>query len=262
MQMITQPTKLFLFFILMAGLTLAGCDLEKIQEHADDGHSWAYEGENGPDHWGALNSEWEACSEGREQSPINLTSAVVFEIDDPVFSYHQTDLNLKNNGHTIQQTYAAGSSMEVDDVVYQLLQFHFHSPAEHSVDGVLSPMELHLVHQAADGSLAVVGLLIEAGDFNPAFNGIMNGLPILEDEVHASDGIQVNAANFLPVARTTYRYAGSLTTPPCSQGVAWMVMTNKIQLSAEQIALYTDIFHATNRPVQLLNDRVLVQDAS
>ncbi len=260
--MIIQPTKLFFLFILGGSLALAGCASHEEEKHEDEAHAWAYEGESGPTHWGALNAEWAVCSEGTEQSPINLTSAVVFEIDDPVFSYQDAPLSLINNGHTVQANFAAGSSITVEGIDYQLLQFHFHSQSEHSVDGVLLPMELHLVHQSSDGTLAVVGLLIEEGAFNPSFDSILTSLPATEGATNDPAGVTINALSLLPEQRTTYRYAGSLTTPPCSQGVAWMVMTSKIQLSAEQIAQYTTLFHGTNRPIQPLNSRVLVQDAS
>lgn len=244
--------------------TLVGCAPKADVGHVadSDAHTWTYEGETGPTHWGALNAEWAACSAGRVQSPINLTAAALSDLADPVFTYQSSPLSETNNGHTAQASYAAGSSLQVDGKIYQLLQFHFHSASEHTIDGAHTPLEVHLVHQAADGSLAVVGLLVEEGSSHPAFDAVLAAIPVEEGVIVSPEGIKVNANDFLPAQRTTYRYEGSLTTPPCSEGVTWLIMTQKIQLSAEQIAQYVSLFPGTNRPIQPLNERTLSQDAS
>lgn len=250
--------------LFLGCLTFVGCASKTDHEPAADSgaHSWTYEGETGSTHWGDLNTEWAACSAGRAQSPINLKSATLSDLEDPVFTYQSSPLSQTNNGHTAQASYAAGSSLQVDGKIYQLLQFHFHSASEHTIDGAQTPLEVHLVHQAADGSLAVVGLLVEEGASHPAFDAVLSAIPVEEGATVTPEGVTINAIDFLPSQRTTYRYNGSLTTPPCSEGVTWLVMTQKIQLSAEQIGRYVALFPGSNRPVQPLNERTLSQDAS
>lgn len=168
-------------------------------------------------------------------------------------------INILNNSHTIQVNYDTGSYIEIDGVRYDLLQFHLHAPSEHSVNGILAEAELHLVHKNADGKLAVVGLLITAGAENPAFTTTWANLPATTSPVQTVSG-QVNAAEMLPASQETYRYDGSLTTPPCSEGVKWSVMVEPIEMSEAQLAAFTSIFDGNNRPVQSLAGRTLMED--
>lgn len=215
---------------------------------------WSYEGEAGPAHWGDLAPEFHLCKDGKQQSGIDIPG--VSGADDLAhirFDYKTVPLKIVNNGHTIQVNYAAGSKAMIDGDNYQLLQFHFHTPSEHNKKGASFPMEVHLVHRNAAGQLAVVGVLMKEGHHNDFIQKIWDRMPAHEGEVdvHAD----INAARLLPRERDFFRYAGSLTTPPCSEGVKWSVMAQPIEVSAAQIAQFRAIFPLNARPVQPLNGR-------
>jgi carbonic anhydrase len=228
---------------------------------ADHTVHWSYEGEEGPEHWAELSPANAACGSGAAQSPIDLANATEADLANITFDYQPSNINILNNGHTIQVNADPGSGIELDGKRFELLQFHLHAPAEHSVGGQLSAAELHLVHQADDGQLAVVGLLIDEGAEHPAFASTWANLPAEESEVHTVEGT-VDMAAMLPASHVTYRYDGSLTTPPCTEGVKWNVMATPIELSPEQLAAFTAIFTGNNRPVQSLGDRQLVEDST
>ena len=227
---------------------------------AQDGHDihWGYEGESGPEHWGDLSPDYATCADGMEQSPIDIASTTESNPADLEFSYQPSALTIVNNGHTIQANYDEGSSLGVDGESYALLQFHFHSPSEHTVDDGAAPMELHMVHQNADGDLAVVGILLVEGAENEALAPVFDNLPATEGEPEAIDGVTVDASALLPSDATYWRYNGSLTTPPCSEGVKWFVMTQPVEVSAEQIAAYTALYSGNARPTQAMNDREFI----
>jgi len=166
-----------------------------------------------------------------------------------------------NNGHTIQVNYNEGSSIKVDGMTFELKQFHFHGPSEHTINGQYFELEMHLVHQSADGSLAVVGVLIREGAENPAFAPFSDHLPTKSGEEYSSQDT-INADDLLPASRLSYRYSGSLTTPPCSEGVKWLVLTTPIEMSGTQIASFKDIIQNNNRPVQPHNGRDIMIDSA
>jgi carbonic anhydrase len=223
---------------------------------------WEYEGEAGPEEWGEIDPAFALCATGESQSPIDVSATTALNLVDIGFQYNPSALNIFNNGHTIQVNYDAGSSIVYNEQEYQLLQFHFHRPSEHSVNGQPADMEIHFVHQDANGALAVVGVLLMAGDTeNSAYAPIFENLPEEPSTPEATD-IMVNAWDLLPEAHTFYTYAGSLTTPPCTQGVRWLLLTEPITLSAEQIEEFASIFELNARPVQPLNERDLLQDNS
>ena len=225
----------------------------------EGGHAaphWTYEGEEGPEHWGDLSEDWAACRDGMEQSPVDLEGDVPpSNHPEMEFDYAATALNIVNNGHTIQVNYAPGSMLTVDGHTWELVQFHFHAGSEHTVDGERSPLELHLVHRDADGNLAVVGVLFEEGEANAALDDIWANLPTEEGEPADIAGVMVDAATLLPPSHASWRYDGSLTTPPCSEGVSWFVLAQKVAISAEQLTAFTGIVHDNYRPAQPLNDR-------
>jgi carbonic anhydrase len=222
---------------------------------------WTYEGAEGPEYWATLSPDYAVCGSGTSQSPIDIADPAPEDLANITFNYQPSAINILNNGHTIQVTYDPGSFIELDGTRYDLDQFHFHAPAEHSVDSALAEAELHLVHKSADGELAVVGVLIEPGEENPAFQSVWANLPAEETAETTVEG-EVNAADMLPAVQTTYRYSGSLTTPPCTEGVKWNVMTTPIEMSAAQLAAFTQIFEGNNRPVQALGERTLSEDTS
>lgn len=224
------------------------------EEHHEAPH-WGYEGEVGPEHWGELNPDWALCSTGEEQSPVDIPASAALNPDDILFGYDPSQLTIVNNGHTIQVNYDPGSTIEVGGKSYELKQFHFHALSEHTVDGVNTPMEMHLVHQAEDGQYAVVGVFINSGDANAAFEPIWANLPAEAGDPMAIDGVMVNADDLLPGERTYYRYNGSFTTPPCTEGVQWLVLNTSISLSEGQIGDFTAIVDGNYRPVLPMNDR-------
>ncbi|HRA21031.1 MAG TPA: carbonic anhydrase family protein [Anaerolineae bacterium] len=242
-----------------AVVTLPEPTLEVAAAHSEV--HWTYEGAEGPGHWADLAEGNEACGSGKAQSPIDLAGYAGEDLADITFSYLPTKTNVVNNGHTIQFNYDEGNTIEIDGTTYNLLQMHFHAPSEHSVDGKLADAEMHLVHKSADGGLAVVGVLINKGAENATFNGIWSHLPAEVEEVGIDAGL-VMADELLPAVRATYRYDGSLTTPPCTEGVKWNVMTTPIEMSEAQLAAFSEIVDPNNRPVQPLGDRALVEDTT
>jgi carbonic anhydrase len=172
-----------------------------------------------------------------------------------LFHYKPSPLKIVNNGHTIQVNYAPGSYAELGGKRYELAQFHFHSPSEHTVAGKHSEMEVHLVHRDSEGGLAVVGVLLRKGHEIAGLQGVWDHLPQNEEETTV-EGASVDASSLLPRHSEFYNYSGSLTTPPCSEGVAWYVMVEPVEVSVEQIGAFQAIVSANARPVQPLNGRV------
>ncbi|RME62099.1 MAG: ScyD/ScyE family protein [Caldilineae bacterium] len=223
---------------------------------------WGYEGDTGPDHWGALNPDWALCSTGQEQSPVDIPAGAPVNPANIVYNYDPTALNIVNNGHTIQVNYDPGSAIQIEGVTYELKQFHFHALSEHTVAGQYADMEMHLVHQSAEGGYAVVGVFINAGAENPAFAPMWEHLPAMAGEPETIDGVTVNADDMLPAERTYWRYNGSFTTPPCTEGVKWVVLNQDVNLSADQLGAFTSIMHDNYRPVQPMNDRTFLSTAA
>jgi carbonic anhydrase len=249
---------------ILAPLLLCACAATKAATPTPAGSAaaavhWSYEGEEGPLHWGSLSPDYAACSAGASQSPIDLSNPAMQDVANIAFHYQPSNVSIINNGHTIQVNYAAGSYMELDGVRYDLTQFHFHAPSEHAVSARLAAAEIHLVHTSSDGRLAVVGLLVDAGAHNAAFDSFWSSLPAAPGPAQQLT-TQVNAAALLPPVQLTYRYAGSLTTPPCTEGVTWSVMVQPIHMSEAQLATFTQIIDGNNRPVQPRNGRSVIQD--
>jgi len=219
--------------------------------------SWSYEGSTGPARWGDLDPAWSLAKSGRQQSPIDIipAKAVAMPLPPLAVDYSETSLEILNNGHTIEDDYHGGGTLTVDDQVYRLAQFHFHSPSEHTIDGKYAAMELHLVHKNAAGELAVIGVLIEEGAAHPELALLWDHLPAEPGRSEEIEGLKVNASRLLPASLACWRYAGSLTTPPCSEKVAWFVLRQSITASAEQVAAFRKVIHGNNRPTQSLHGR-------
>jgi carbonic anhydrase len=231
---------------------------------AAPGHElhWGYETEGGtigPAGWGSLPGDV-VCSTGTKQSPVALASSIAEPAPNALsFAYGPTPLRITNNGHTQQVDAAAGRGVTVDGVSYPLLQFHFHSPSEHTLDGKQFPLEMHLVHAGADGKPAVVvGVLFEEGAANAALAGFFANLPKKKGTAEPA-GLTIDSAAVLPASHSFLHYGGSLTTPPCSEGIRWFVLTTPVTVSKEQVAAYvgTGLDH-TNRPLQPLGGRALL----
>lgn len=252
---------LFRFFamFLAAIIGVSACAPQNPSAPSATPVHWTYEGEEGPTHWGELDPTYEVCGKGKSQSPINIFASNEQDIVNTAFHYQPSEVNILNNGHTAQVNYDAGSFIVLDGVRYDVAQFHYHAPSEHKVNGKSFAAELHIVHKSADSGLAVVGLLLQEGAENKAFDPFINNLPAEKSDVKDT-GVKINAADLLPSVQTTFRYSGSLTTPPCSEGVNWLVMTTPVELSSDQLSKLESLFEGNNRPVQPLNDRPLVED--
>lgn len=225
------------------------------QKHASH---WAYQGAEGPAHWAQIDEKFATCGSGENQSPINITSMIEGELPSLALAYNASGYQITNNGHTVQIDYKPGSILEIDGITFELKQFHFHSPSENLVDGKQYPLEAHLVHADADGNLAVVALLFEEGRANPELAEIWPQLPNKAGETQSLKQ-QINVAGFLTEDLDYYRFDGSLTTPPCSEGVRWMVLKQPLTVSGEQVEQFNSLIGDNNRPVQPLNARVVIQ---
>ncbi|NVN85419.1 MAG: carbonic anhydrase [Rhodopseudomonas sp.] len=225
---------------------------------ADGAHHWGYEGEAGPAKWGDLDAANQVCSIGAQQSPIDISATIRSDLFPLEISWADKAETIINNGHTIQLNFAEGSSLKLGTVKFGLLQLHFHRPSEHMIDGKNFPMEAHFVHRSASGGLGVVGVLMEAGKTNAAFHQIVSTMPENEGPaVKADPAINPNA--LLPEKLSYYRYEGSLTTPPCSEIVDWMVLTNPIEVAKEDIAAFARLYQMNARPAQKDNRRFVLQ---
>ena len=222
--------------------------------HAAHAPHWGYEGMAGAQHWGNMEPGFALCKSGKAQSPIDITMDGAVKPAPIQFGYTQGNAELTNNGHTIQLNLPAGGAIKIDGVDYTLVQFHFHTPSEEKIHGKAYPMVAHLVHKSAAGQLAVVAVLFDEGDENKALKTIFAGLPAKAgDTVKLAAGF--NAADILPAYKGYYKFVGSLTTPPCSEGVQWQVLKQRVELSKTQIAAFRKLFKMNARPVQPLNGR-------
>lgn len=223
---------------------------------AQDAH-WTYQGPTGPTHWAELDKSFRACELGMHQSPINIdTQRLEHAALAPIgFAYKTEPGEVVNNGHTIQINLPKGSVATIDGVEYRLVQFHFHTPSEEKIDGKNFPMVAHLVHQNAQGKLAVIAVLFNEGKENQTLKPIFNNLPPKEGESRKLPAVE--PAGLLPANRAYYTYVGSLTTPPCSEEVRWLVLKTPVELSASQLAAFRKLYKMDARPVQALNGRVV-----
>lgn len=218
---------------------------------------WSYEGKTGPEHWGELQSDFKVCQLGLDQTPIDLAGGIRGEVGKPTMDYKPLPLRIVNNGHTIQVNADPGSSCVIDGTKYELLQFHFHHPSEHLLAGKRLDLECHFVHKSGDGGLAVLGVFIRAGARNDALTPLFDAMPMKAGpELRAGGAIDPNA--LLPGNGGYFRYMGSLTTPPCSEGLVWTVFKQPIEAAPDQIRKFASLFSNNARPVQKLNRRFLI----
>jgi carbonic anhydrase len=225
---------------------------------AGSGTHWGYEGAEGPAHWGELDPHYGACAAGMHQSPINLRDAVDADLPPIEFHYAVAGRDETNNGHTVQIDYEPGSWVTLEGNDYELKQFHFHTPSENHIDGHAFPLEAHFVYADKDGKLLVVAVMFEQGARNHALATAWQDMPE-RPHTHHELLTRASAGALLPATRDYYRFDGSLTTPP-SEGVVWLVMKQPLTASSEQIAHFAQVMHhPSNRPIQPVNDRVVLQ---
>jgi len=223
----------------------------------DHGPSWGYDGKVGAANWGDLKPEYATCKLGQNQSPIDIKGAVTADLDAIKFDYKTSPLKIVDNGHTIQANYESGSSITVNGKQYKLLQVHFHQPSEEKVDGKAYPMDAHLVHKSEDGKLAVVAVLLKEGNQNQFLQTLWKNIPKQKKQEVSVKNVNINLAKLLPTKQGYYSFAGSLTTPPCSEEVTWMVLNTPVEMSKAQIAKFGSYYSNNARPVQPLNERSL-----
>ena len=231
-------------------------------EHTHDNAHWSYAGETGPKHWSKLSPEFATCKSGKNQSPIDLRDVTALGTQGLAsldIAYKDVPLKIINNGHSVQVNFPLGSYIKVGGHRYELMQYHFHTPSEHYKEGFAYPMEMHFVHRDGDGNLAVMGVLFQEGETNLNLNGLLKRLPkeVGKQEIH--NDLKLNPVNFIPANTEFYKYSGSLTTPPCSEGVYWMVFKQPLEASAEQIMKMNELMGENARPVQPMFSRDLLK---
>ncbi len=237
-----------LALLCTTGLTFAG-----------DAHHWGYSGHAGPEHWGEIDPAFSVCQTGKAQTPIDLVGTADADLPHVVFHYRAGGHDEVHNGHTIQVDYDEGSSIEFDGRQYWLKQFHFHTPSENHVNGKAFPMEAHLVHADAEGHLAVIAVMFEEGPENLALATPWAAMPMTPGHTEHL-AMKASAEALLPANRDYYSFEGSLTTPPCTEGVAWIVMKHPVSASHGQIVKFARAMgHPNNRPIQPLNARVVLE---
>jgi carbonic anhydrase len=217
---------------------------------------WSYEGADGPQAWARLRPEFARCSKGVRQSPIDIQDGIKVQLEPIAFDYKPGPFRVVDNGHTVQVNVAPGSSIEVMGRRYELVQFHFHRPSEERVDGKQFDMVVHLVHKDPEGRLAVVAVLLERGSAQPVVQSVWNNLPLEKNDEVAVRTV-LDPSGLLPADRGYYTYMGSLTTPPCSEGVLWMVMKNPQPVSPDQIDIFARLYPMNARPIQASSGRLI-----
>jgi carbonic anhydrase len=240
---------------LFAGLAL--CPLCKPALAAEGAH-WSYEGTGAPAKWGDLDAANKACAIGQQQSPIDIGPTLKSQLPPLGLRWPNSADTIVNNGHTIQLNLPEGGTLRVGNDVYKLVQFHFHHPSEHRINGKGTAMEVHFVHAAPSGGYGVVGVMMKAGRHNASFARIAATMPTQEGPpVRADPAIDPNG--LLPIRRGYFDYAGSLTTPPCGETVAWMVLGDPIEVAGADVERFAKLFADNARPVQKLNRRFLLR---
>ena len=226
--------------------------------HADQSVHWDYsDGPDGPAHWGDLSPDFAACKDGRKQSPVDVREPLIAELPPLNFAYLNGAAEVVNNGHSIQVDLKHGGSLGTPDGPYDLVQFHFHAPSEEELNGSRYPMVVHLVHSTELGHKAAVAVLFKIGRENPELARIFAVMPHRVGEVAHLDN--VDPVKLLPDARLYYTLMGSLTTPPCNEGVRWFVLKQPAELSSAQLEQFRKLYPMNARPLQPLNDRVILR---
>ena len=217
---------------------------------------WSYEGDTGPANWGKINPDWAKCGNGMRQSPIDLRDGMKVDLEQITFDYHQSGFNVVDNGHTIQVAVGFGNYITVQNRSYELVQFHFHRPSEERINGRGTEMVVHLVHKDAEGRLAIVAVLLERGAQNSMIQTVWNNLPLEKNDT-VTPSVTLDVNQILPAGRDYFTFMGSLTEPPCSEGVLWLVMKQPMPASPAQMALFSRLYPLNARPTQPGGGRVV-----
>lgn len=247
---------------------LAACSTtDRPHDESHETH-WNYT-ELGPELWATLDPEFATCGAGKLQSPIDIGSAIPgnatsiqasFRPAELHIVHHEHRADIVNTGHSIQVDYPESDTLVIGDERYALLQYHFHSPGEHQVSGRGFPAEVHFVHRSQNGRLAVIGVLVEEGAANTAYDPVLQNLPTEKNHPIHLDHVMIDVDALLPAETSSVRYLGSLTTPPCSETVEWIVMTTPATMSSSQLAALGSLLSGNARPVQAAFDRPVILD--
>ncbi|WP_338139937.1 carbonic anhydrase [Roseateles saccharophilus] len=227
--------------------------------HAAHAPHWGYAGDVGPDHWAELAPENRLCAVGTRQSPIDIRDGLAVDLEPIAFDYRASGFSVLDNGHTVQVNVAPGNGLTVMGRRFELVQFHFHRPGEERINGHQFDMVVHLVHRDEQGRLAVVAVPLERGADDrpqPVVQAVWANLPLEKGEALAAQS-QIDLNQLLPADRGYYIYMGSLTTPPCSEGVLWMVMRRPVPLTAQQIGIFARLYPMNARPLQAGSGRII-----
>lgn len=217
---------------------------------------WDYEGAGGPDNWARLDPKNQVCASGLRQSPIDIRDGIKVDVEPIKFNYRPSTFRIVDNGHTVQVA-VADSSITLTGKTYELVQFHFHRPSEEKINGQRFDMVVHLVHKSDDGQLAVVAVLLERGSENPFIQTLWNNLPLEKNVDVSPPDLAIDPSALLPAGRSYYTYMGSLTTPPCSEGVLWLVMKQPAQISPDQLNIFSRLYKNNARPIQPTAGRLI-----
>lgn len=220
------------------------------------GTVWSYEGETGPANWSKINVDWAKCGTGNRQSPIDLRDGIKVNLEQISFDYHPSSFSEVNDGHTIRVMVGGGNFITVGNTVYELQEFHFHRPSEEKINGKGTEMVIHLVHRSAEGKVAIIAVLLERGQPHRLMQTIWDNLPLEKHDV-VSPSIVIDPTDALPERRDYFTYMGSLTEPPCTEGVLWMVFKQPMQASPAQMALFSRLYPLNARPVQPTAGRMI-----
>jgi len=220
---------------------------------------WGYTGHGSPEKWAELSPDNKMCGLGKSQSPINVVTSLDADLDAIAPAYTHASTEVVNNGHTVQVNIEAGDTLSVDGISFELKQFHFHTPSENNIDGKSFPLEAHFVHLDADGNIAVLALMFQEGEANAELAKIWEKMP---KEANQKNELKLAniATALLPENKDYYRFSGSLTTPPCTEGVRWLVLKTPVTISKAQVKEFlSTMHHPNNRPIQATNARVIVK---
>lgn len=219
---------------------------------------WAYEGMNGPENWGNLKPEYILCKSGKFQSPINLKWSKPKTGGEVLLNYKPTPLKLRDSGHNLEVVTEDGGSAMLHGQPYKLMQVEFHTPSEHQLSGNALPLEAHFVHKNKKGEIAIVSAILIQGAGNPEIEKLWSAWPNIVNAEVSTTNEEFNPMVLLPRKTTHYFYVGSLTTPPCTEGVKWFVLNTPVEISKEQIAAFRSHYANNARPLQNAKGRQVI----
>ncbi len=261
---ITQMMFLSTYFFAISTPLYASTETPEAKQdsHENKAPHWTYTGNEGPEYWGDLSPEFSTCKTGMNQSPIDIDTTI-FDADLPPISFDYnmlTPSNITNNGHTVQVNIWSGGTVSIDGIDFKLKQFHFHTPSENTINGQSFPLEAHFVHLSDKNEIAVVATLFKPGKDDPTLTNLWKKMPMNAGDSVKLDSNAIRPLEFTKKLTNYYRYNGSLTTPPCSEGVRWIVMKQALSVSKQQVEkLQQALKQANNRPEQPINARAIVE---